>query len=193
MSVLRMNAMAGLPLDRAAVAPRSAKSPEAELEVTRLFGESRTSLLRYILSLGLPIADGEEIIQETFLGLFRHLRLGKPRENLRGWIFCVAHNLALKRRHVNQRARIDTDRGRAVGESRLDPSPNPEEQIVCMQRKARLQAVLRALPEQDRCCLLLHAEGLRYREIARILGISLGAVSVSLTRSLQRLRCADEK
>jgi RNA polymerase sigma-70 factor, ECF subfamily len=55
-----------------------------------------------------------------------------------------------------------------------------------------MQAVLRALPEQDRCCLSLRAEGLRYREIAAALGISLGAVSIALTRALARIECADQ-
>jgi RNA polymerase sigma-70 factor (ECF subfamily) len=56
----------------------------------------------------------------------------------------------------------------------------------------RLRTVLRALPEQDRCCLALRAEGLRYREIAATLGISLGSVSLSLTRSLARLGSAEK-
>jgi RNA polymerase sigma-70 factor (ECF subfamily) len=52
-------------------------------------------------------------------------------------------------------------------------------------------AVLHALPEQDQACLYLRAEGLRYREIADVLDISLGSVSISLTRSLARLHRAD--
>jgi len=48
-------------------------------------------------------------------------------------------------------------------------------------------AVVEALPEQDRRCLFLRAEGLRYREIAEILDMSLGGVSLSLARSLARL------
>jgi RNA polymerase sigma-70 factor (ECF subfamily) len=54
-----------------------------------------------------------------------------------------------------------------------------------------LLGVLQALPEEDQCCLRLRAEGLRYREISALLGISLGAVSMSLTRSLARLMRAD--
>jgi RNA polymerase sigma-70 factor (ECF subfamily) len=54
-----------------------------------------------------------------------------------------------------------------------------------------LQAVVRALPENDQHCLRLRSEGLRYREIATVLGMSLGAVSISLTRSLARLVRAD--
>ena len=51
----------------------------------------------------------------------------------------------------------------------------------------RLLAVVDALPELDRRCLVLRAEGLRYREIAGILDMSLGAVSISLARSLARI------
>jgi RNA polymerase sigma-70 factor (ECF subfamily) len=56
-----------------------------------------------------------------------------------------------------------------------------------------LLAVLHALPEQERHCISLRAEGLRYREIAGILGMSLGAVSNSLGRSLARLSRAGER
>lgn len=74
----------------------------------------------------------------------------------------------------------------------LDTTPNPEEQMASSQTMRRLHAALLALPEQDRWCLALRAEGLRYREIATTIGISLGAVSLSLTRSLGRLGRADK-
>ena len=59
------------------------------------------------------------------------------------------------------------------------------------ERQKRLLAVVEALPESDQSCLRLRAEGLRYREIAAVLRISLGAVSISLTQSLARLIRAD--
>ena len=60
-----------------------------------------------------------------------------------------------------------------------------------IERQQRLLAVVRAMPEQDQCCLSLRAEGLRYRDIAEVLGISLGSVANSLERSLSRLTRAD--
>ena len=69
-----------------------------EEEVVELFDSFREPLLRYLASFGLPLADGEEIVQEVFLSLFQHLRRGGGRTNLRGWLFRVAHNLGLKRR-----------------------------------------------------------------------------------------------
>jgi RNA polymerase sigma-70 factor (ECF subfamily) len=56
----------------------------------------------------------------------------------------------------------------------------------------RLRTVVRALPERDRQCLFLRAEGLRYRDIARTLDISLGGVAKSLARTMKRLTNADE-
>jgi RNA polymerase sigma-70 factor (ECF subfamily) len=60
-------------------------------------------------------------------------------------------------------------------------------------RHRLLVAIVRVLPETDRCCLYLRAEGLRYRDIAQALGISLGAVSLSLGRSLARLARAEKR
>ena len=157
-----------------------------EEDVVALFDQLRDPLLRYSLSFAVSVQDAEEIVQEAFLALFHHLRRDKSRANLRGWLFRVTHNLSLKRRQTP---------GRNFGADELtlpDPAPTPEEQVSAKQRHNRLQSVVRALAEQDRRCLYLRAEGLRYREIADVLGISLGGVSNSLTRSLARIREADE-
>lgn len=187
------NSAIELRLAATAGAMPSVGSSEAEEVVLSLFDQFHNRLLRYVLSLGLTIYDGEEIVQEVFLSLFRHLQLGRSRKNLRGWIFRVAHNLALKQRSACQKLRDAGESDASLLEQQFDPGPNPEEQLVCSQRQERLLAVLRALPEQDQRCLRLRAEGLRYREIAEILGISLGAVSISLARSLARLGRADER
>ena len=159
-----------------------------EEEVTGLFDQFGQSASRYLLTLGLSPHDAEEVIQEVFLSLFQHLRSGKPRTNLRGWVFRVAHNLGLKRFKSNRReVLVDTLA------DELDQRQNPEEQAAGRQRQQRLLAVVGVLPEHDKRCLYLRAEGLRYREIADILGVSLGAVALSLERSLTRLRSADAR
>ena len=59
--------------------------------------------------------------------------------------------------------------------------------MLLNQMHQRLRAVFEALPEQEQRCLYLRAEGLKYRDIARVLNISLGAVSASLSRALARM------
>ncbi len=170
-----------------AAAGHAAVNTDRGAEVVALFDQLRVPLLRYLLSLGLPVQDGEEIVQESFLALFQHLGRGGSRGNLRGWMFRVAHNLGLKRaRRRKNWAQVSEEVVIA------DSAPNPEQQAADLQKQKRLLGVFRALPEQDRQCLLLRAEGLRYREMAQILDMSLGAVSLSLARSLARLaRAAD--
>jgi len=185
------SSVAELSFPQSALTARSSAPSEIEIEVMALFDEFRNPVLRYALSLGIPSHDAEEVAQEVFLSLFQHLRLGKSRRNLRGWIFRVAHNLALKHRHANQISRDTITSDRTLAEEQLDPSPDPETQLSFTQRKRRLLAAVNALPEADQYCLRLRAEGLRYREIAAVLGISLGSVSISLAQSLARLVRAD--
>jgi RNA polymerase sigma-70 factor (ECF subfamily) len=168
---------------RAAASGKHPK-PRLEDEVAELFERWRPGLLRYLLAVGLPTPDAEEVVQEVFLSLYSHLQKGKPRTNLPGWLFRVAHNLGLKRRHIASKSVALAEDLESLPHAAL----NPEEQLAHNQRRQRLLSILQALPEQDRRCLYLRAEGLRYREIAEILGMSLGAVAISLDRSLEKFQ-----
>lgn len=163
-------------------------------EVVELFEQFRTPLLRYLMALGLNVQDGEEVIQEVFLALFQHLKKGKRGDNLRGWIFRVAHNLALKQfrstKSKIERASVPIDEVQAEF---VSPVATPEEVLERAHSEQQIQAVIQALPEQDRQCLYLRAEGLRYREIAEALGISLGSVANSLERAIGKLSRASER
>ena len=163
-----------------------APSSALEREVVDQFDRMRGKLLRYLLGFGLPDHDCEEIVQETFLALFQHLQRGRSRRNFPAWLFRVAHNLGLRKR-------MRTRRTEEIDDSVIDPAPSPEDRVATSQTQRRLLAVLHALPEQDRRCLSLRAEGLRYREIAEILDISLGGVSLALRRSLARMSRAAER
>lgn len=163
-----------------------APSPASAIEdkLVQLFDELRTPLLRYLSAFPLAVPDAEDVVQEAFIALFQQLRRGGSHHNVRGWLFRAAHNLAVKK---SMRSRNDLEQSGypgAVEELVIDPSLNPEDQFAFNQRRQRLLSVVRALPQQHRWCLYLRAEGLRYREIAEILNMSLGAVSISLERSL---------
>jgi RNA polymerase sigma-70 factor (ECF subfamily) len=157
-------------------------------EITELFEQWRPGMFRYLASLGLTTHDSEEVIQETFLALFSHLQKEKARTNLRGWLFRVAHNLGVKHQLAARKsAALDT------GPDLPHPALNPEEQLARTRRERQIISVLSALPERDRRCLFLRAEGLRYREIAGVLGVSLGTVAGSLERALARLQRACQR
>ena len=112
------------------IAPR-----EAGEEVLLLFDRHAAPLLRYTTSFGLRADESEDIVQDVFLALFRHLRLGRSRRNLTGWLCQVAHNLALKQRRRTQR-RATASWDPALHE-RIDPAANPEAQLSQLQRRLR--------------------------------------------------------
>lgn len=150
-------------------------------EILQLFDECAPGLRRYVRSCGLSADAADDVVQDAFVLLFRHLCLGRSRENLRGWLFHVSFRLALKQgdRVVRQQHReraFDPQADEAV----VDPMLDPEARLTARQQRRRLRSLLHALPWRERQCVALRAEGLRYRQIARVLGISLGSVAKAL-------------
>jgi RNA polymerase sigma-70 factor (ECF subfamily) len=180
-------------VDLALVAGESTHlAADAEALTLALFDRYATALLRYAGSFGLGANECEDIVQEAFLALFRHVSLGRGRSNLAGWLFRVAHNLALKRRKIKSRRARDSSQASILND-RFDPGPSPEMRLALTRRRARLRAIVKALPERERCCLFLRAEGLTYRDIASALSLSLGMVAKSLARTIARLATVDRE
>src|SRR5688572_25158772 len=71
--------------------------------ILRLYDEVRPSLLAYLLGLGLPALEAEDIIQEAVVRLTHHLLERRSETNLRGWLFKVAHNLYADERRSARR------------------------------------------------------------------------------------------
>src|SRR5271156_1539612 len=126
----------GLLLAPAATAAQPRNDSELESVVIRLFDQFQGRVLSYILNCGLPFHDAEDVVQETFLALYRHLELGRPRANLNGWLFRVAHNLALKRRRSSLPAGLDRDQHHVLTQQAA-PDSNPEAHFAFNQMHQR--------------------------------------------------------
>jgi len=156
-------------------------------EVAQLFEEMRVGVFRYVLSLGLHPPQAQEATQEVFLRLYTALKRSEPIQNRRAWVVRVAHNLALKlRAQQSSNTAFDPQ----VEAKLADPELNPEQSLLERERMARFHRAMENLSEQQRRCLHLRLEGLRYPEIAAVLGISASAVGEFLRRAIVRLRKA---
>jgi RNA polymerase sigma-70 factor, ECF subfamily len=157
-------------------------------QVTKLFTELREPVYRYLLCLGLAAAEAEEITQETFLKLYRHLHAGGGEVNLRGWVFRVAHNVGInelkRRKHV---VAVSLEQWTELVRSSVAHSPTPEELLQHREKITRIHAAIATLSEQQKECLYLRAEGFRYREIAEVLGVTVSTVVESLRRAIKKL------
>src|SRR5207302_9648090 len=68
-------------------------------EATTLYRELRKPLLRYLICLGLSADEAQDVFQDAFLSLQRHLTSGGSQKNIRSWLFRVAHNAARNRQN----------------------------------------------------------------------------------------------
>jgi len=168
------------------IAAREHASDKLREQVTALFEEARSDVYRYLLTLGLHPPQAQDATQEVFLRLYATLRKGEAIQNPRAWIFRVAHNHGLKvRARQDTELPFDPELVLAAGQS-----PDPEKQLLERERLLSFHLAVDNLSEQQRRCLLLRMEGLRYPEIGAALGISVSAVGEFLRRAMDRLRHA---
>ena len=158
-----------------------------EERVTQLFDELHVPVYRYLLYLTMSPTETDEIIQETFLRLYQHLNSGGNERNLRGWIFRVAHNLCINELKSRKRVARASEDSPELDVSVADSRPGPEELLLHREKIARIHAAVSSLSEQQKQCLLLRAEGFRYREIAEILEVTISTVAESLRRAIKKL------
>ena len=132
--------------------------------------------------------QAEDLTQETFLRLCRHLREDRPLDNPKAWLLTVANNLAID---VNRSERnvvdLDESAWREVEESRSNKEADPEKALLERERLNRLHAAVLNLTQLQRECLHLRAEGLRYREIAEVMEISISTVVDAVRRATVNL------
>jgi RNA polymerase sigma-70 factor (ECF subfamily) len=153
-------------------------------EATTLYRELRRPLLRYLVCLGLSSDEAQDVVQDAFLSLHKHLVSGGPQDNIRSWLFRVAHNRARNRQHSYDRrfgAPLDPDL------DSISQAATPEEVVLEKEKFRRLGKAIRLLTASERECLLLRASGLRYREIGEVLGISTSTVADTVERAIKKL------
>jgi len=153
-------------------------------EAATLYRELRKPLLRYLVCLGLSSDEAQDVIQDAFLSLHRHLSAGGSKENIRSWLFRVAHNGARNRQN-----RYDRRFGEPIDpemESALDEA-TPETAVLEKEKFGQLEKAMHFLSESERECLLLRAGGLRYREIGEVLGIATSTVGDTVDRAIKKL------
>jgi len=157
---------------------------DSSSEVTALYRELRKPLLRYLVCLGLSSDEAQDVVQDSFVSLQRHMAVGGTQDNIRGWLFRVAHNQARNRQTSYHRRFADPL------DSEMDfvaADATPEKAILEKEKFRRLRAAVGLLAESERECLLLRAGGLRYREIGDVLGLATSTVADTVERAIKKL------
>ena len=183
-------ACAGLPAVSVPLMPARVvaidRTNELHDRVTAVYEDAREDVYYYALTLGLTPPQAQEVAQEVFLRLYTSLRDGEDIQNVRGWVFRVAHNFGLKlRAKEREHSAIDDSIERSPSSEQ-----SPEESAIEQERQRRIRQALEELSPQQRQCLHLRAAGLRYREIGETIGIGTSTVNEFVRRAVTRLKKA---
>jgi RNA polymerase sigma-70 factor (ECF subfamily) len=123
----------------------------------------------------------EDLAQESFVRL-----LAKDPEQPEPWLYKVATNLA---RDVN-RGQVRRARHLLVlasdTEAEQEDLPGADGEVVAQETSGEVRAALEKLSDRDRDLLLLHQDGMSYRELAEIIGVNPNSVAPLLARARQR-------
>ncbi|MBN2256637.1 MAG: sigma-70 family RNA polymerase sigma factor [Anaerolineaceae bacterium] len=137
--------------------------------------------------------DAEDVLQETFIKVFRNIEGFKGNSSLSTWIYRIAMNEAfmLLRKHKPEGYSLDDDHE----DDDLTPrevaswDPLPEESLMSMEMNHHLSDAILRLPETLRGVFLLRdTEHLSVKETADALGITEGTVKIRLLRARLKLR-----
>jgi RNA polymerase sigma-70 factor (ECF subfamily) len=162
-----------------------------QLQVQQLFVRHQPALLAYVLSLEPSYADAQDIVQEVFLAVSRKADSWSAGTNFTAWVFAIARFevLHFQRRRARAGRRLDEE----VVELLQDTVGLPD--VDDFERQLRmLQGCLQQLaPRARELILLRYHQGDKPEQIATIVGWSINAVRVALTRARQSLRRCLEK
>lgn len=150
-----------------------------------LYRELHPEVARFVGRRIRSSADAEDLVSRVFFTLVERLTDFDPRRgSVRAWVLRIARNAVID--HVRaRRPHLDVD---ALGDL-LPGDGDPLRDLLERERLGDLAARVAELPPEIREMLALrHADGLRHREIAELLGLSEAAVKQRMSRALRALR-----
>lgn len=139
-------------------------------------------LLRFAASL-VGRAHAADVVQDTFLALCKADR-SEVSGHLAAWLFTVCKNRALdlKRKHGRLSELQEED-------EMVSPESGPASRVERQQALGRVESALLGLsPEQRQAVILKFSGGLKYKEIAEVMELSVTNVGFILHTALKALR-----
>ena len=159
-----------------------------------LVGRYRRPLLGFIARMIGDRERAEDLVQEAFIRVHRHLHRFDPSRKFSTWVYTIASNLAKNELRNRSRSPLVLYQTLREGRGYEDPQPlhledsstRPDELFARRQVAELLGAAVARLAEHHRQVFLLRElEGRSYEEIATLTGINLGTVKSRLNRARQ--------
>jgi RNA polymerase sigma-70 factor (ECF subfamily) len=143
--------------------------------------------MRFALGMLREPADADDVVQETFVRLYRALPRYEERQRFDSWLFRILGNCCRTANLLQQRRDVLDVRD----EGALDSLPSSDRADAVFEDEwgDDVRRALAEVPEYNREIFLLHyVEGFSYEEIERITGVRQSALKMRVKRASDLLR-----
>jgi len=152
----------------------------------------KDQLLNYVYRFVGNRNDAEDLVQETFLRVYKNKHYYKEIAKFSTWVYTIAGNLAKTELRRRKRRKIFSV-SNFVNEERdydiPDTANNPEREVDGFIKDDIIQKAIEKLPAKFKEVILLRdVQGFAYEEISQILNIPLGTVKSRVNRGRLKLQ-----
>lgn len=154
----------------------------------------QTPVYNFILKHGADHDLAAEVCQKTFVRVFRKCHLLKNKVHFSSWLFRIALNIYRDELKHGKRKRLfslEEKNGHGGHQVLLgsDSPDHPENAITNQDRKKQISRALQEIPEAQRAVVVLKIfNEMKFREIAKVLGISENTAKARMYYGLEALR-----
>ncbi|MES9995959.1 sigma-70 family RNA polymerase sigma factor [Desulfovibrio aminophilus] len=129
-----------------------------------------------------------DLAQDTFIRAYENLERFRPGARFFSWLYAIGLNRARDWLRAS-RGRREAAPEELESVAACGDGGTQQDELVALLDRRRVGRALEALPLEQREALVLHyREELPLKEVAQILGISLSAAKMRVSRGLERLR-----
>lgn len=161
-----------------------------------LYDRYRRPLINYFYKKCYDRALAEDLTQETFIKIIRFKARYKPEAKFRTFLYAVATNHWIDRYRSRKAAPKTvsteipvTEAGGTLGDLLPGRETPTVKGLADREAAALVQTAVQGLPgPQQEVFILVHAQGLKYREAADVLDIPVGTVKSRMNAAVARLQ-----
>lgn len=156
-----------------------------KLAFQALFEQYRRPLFRLAYRFSDNMEDAQDLAQEIFVRVFERIGAYRCESAFSAWLYRVAMNVCLNYRRKPQ----ITESLEALEQEPIDDASNPAVAYEHRELREQLQAAVSKLPENLKSVfILVEMEGLPYQQTAEVLGLTVEAVRMRMSRARGELR-----
>lgn len=142
-------------------------------------------LYNHIRNIVLNHDDANDVLQNTFIKVFQHLKNFKGESKLFSWMYRIATNEAIT--FINQKAKKNGRTVEAV-QSKIVDNLEADTYFDGNAVQIKLQKAIHLLPEKQQLVFKMkYFEEIKYEDMSEILGTSVGALKASYHHAVKKI------